>query len=82
MPIDNEHRHRYRIIDSHRDQKFVARFMKHQDTFAWTWKAQIDFADGHELEFASQRSFNTLAEAEDYLRRFVCARIDSHLNSA
>ena len=38
--------------------------------------------DGHKLEFASQRNFNTLVEAEDYLRPFVCARIDSHLNSA
>ena len=82
MSIDNEDRSRYRITDSHRNQPFVGVLKKDRDTYAWRWKGHIDFADGNNFEFASQRCFNTAAEAEDYLRRFVCARIDSRLNSA
>jgi hypothetical protein len=44
------------------------------------WKGRIDFVDGHNFEFASQRSFNTAVEAEDYLRRFACNHIDHRLS--
>lgn len=82
MTISNEDRSRYRITDSHRNQTFVGVLRKDRDTYSWTWKGHIDFTDGDNLEFVSQRTFNTAAEAEDYLRRFACARIDSRLNAA
>jgi len=51
-----------------------------RDTELWTWKSQIDFTDGHNVEFSSQRSFTTKTEAEDYMRRFACDRIDNRLS--
>jgi hypothetical protein len=41
----------------------------------------IDFQDGHEFTFVSQRSFPTHREAEEYLRQFVRARIDNRLRA-
>ena len=77
-----EDRSRYKITDSHRNQTFVAIIRKNRDTYAWTWQGHIDFADGDNLEFASRRTFSTATEAEEYLRQFARARIDSRLNSA
>ncbi|MSP41724.1 MAG: hypothetical protein EXR70_24845 [Deltaproteobacteria bacterium] len=71
---------RYRIVDSHRHQGFVGLLRRDPSTDCWTWKGHIDFADGHNLSFASQRSFSTKLEAEDYMRRFACDRIDNRLN--
>ncbi|TMA64523.1 MAG: hypothetical protein E6J73_07030 [Deltaproteobacteria bacterium] len=81
MKTNMEDRSRYRITDSHRNQTFVGELRKDRDTYAWTWKGHIDFTDGHNFEFASQRSFVTAVEAEDYLRRFACARIDNRLST-
>ncbi len=51
-----------------------------RDTYNWSWKGHIDFADGHYSEFVSQRSFDTATEAEEYLRRFVHNQIDNRMN--
>ena len=80
MKTNMEDRSRYRITDSHRNQTFVGELRKDRDTYAWTWKGHIDFTDGHNFEFTSQRTFMTKTEAEDYMRRFACDRIDSRLN--
>jgi hypothetical protein len=82
MRSNREDRSRYKVTDSHRSQTFVATIRKDRDTYAWTWQGHIDFTDGHNIEFASRRSFSTAAEAEDYLRRFACASIDRRLTSA
>lgn len=78
--INNEQRSRYRVTDSHRNQTFVGMLKRDRDTDLWTWKGHIDFIDGHNVEFASQRNFTTKIEAEDYMRRFACDRIDNRLN--
>ncbi len=80
MKSNTEERSRYKIIDSHRNQTFVAVLRKDRETEAWTWQGHIDFTDGQNFEFASQRCFSTATEAEDYMRRFACARIDNQLN--
>ena len=80
MKLNNEERSRYKITDSHLKQTIVGVLKRDRDSDAWTWKGHIDFADGDNCEFASQRSFGSAGEAEDYLRRFACARIDSRLN--
>jgi len=80
MKNHNEQRSRYRITDSHRNQTFVGLLKRDRDTYTWSWKGHIDFTDGHNLEFASQRTFMTKEEAEEYLRRFACARIDHRLS--
>jgi len=80
MTTHNEHRSRYRVTDSHRNQTFVGMLKRDRDTELWTWKSQIDFTDGHNVEFSSQRSFTTKTEAEDYMRRFACDRIDNRLS--
>lgn len=80
MKTDNEEKSRYRITESHRNQTFVGILKRDRDNYMWTWKGHIDFADGHNIEFASQRSFMTKTEAEDYMRRFACARIDNRLS--
>ena len=80
MTTNNEERSRYRVADSHRNQTFVGMLKRDRDTELWTWKSQIDFTDGHNVEFSSQRSFTTKTEAEDYMRRFACDRIDNRLS--
>jgi hypothetical protein len=75
-----EERQRYRIKDSHRNQSFVGIIKRDPNTYGWTWKGHIDFEDGHEFAFVSQRSFSTKVEAEDYMRQFARDRIDSRLN--
>jgi hypothetical protein len=82
MKNDAQERQRYKIIDTHRNQNFVGVLRRDPDTYCWSWKGHIDFADGHNFSFASQRSFNTKIEAEDYMRRFACDRIDNRLNLA
>jgi hypothetical protein len=79
MKINMEERQRYRIKDSHRNQAFVGVLKKDPNTYSWTWSGYIDFEDGHEFTFASQRSFATPDEAEEYMRQFARARIDSRL---
>ncbi len=79
MKSNQEERSRYKITDSHRNQTFVGVLRKDRDTEAWTWHGHIDFTDGQNFEFASQRSFSTATEAEEYMRRFACARIDNQL---
>jgi hypothetical protein len=79
-PKNIEERTRYQITDSHRNQNFVAILRKNRDTYAWTCKGHIDFTDGHNFEFTSQRSFTTATEAEDYIRRYACDRIDNRLS--
>jgi hypothetical protein len=79
MRNNNEERSRYKITDSHRNQAIVATVRKDRDTYAWTWQGHIEFTDGQLFEFSSQRSFSTATEAEDYMRRFAYARIDSQL---
>ena len=74
-----EDRRRYRIKDSHRNQTFVGVLKRDPHSYAWTWSGHIDFEDGHEFSFMSQRSFTSHVEAEEYLRQFVRARIDSRL---
>ncbi|MBI1998213.1 MAG: hypothetical protein HYU46_03655 [Deltaproteobacteria bacterium] len=80
MTTNNEERSRYRVADSHRNQTFVGVLKRDRDTDLWTWKGHIDFIDGHNVEFTSQRNFTTKTEAEDYMRRFACDRIDNRLN--
>lgn len=70
---------RYKIEDSHRNQAYVGLLRKDRDTDLWSWKGHIDFSDGHNFEFASQRTFATKTEAEDYMRRFARDRIDNRL---
>lgn len=81
MKTDSAERQRYKITDSHRNQTFVATLRRDPETYCWSWKGHIDFTDGHNFSFASQRSFNTKLEAEDYLRRFACDRIDTRLSA-
>jgi hypothetical protein len=73
-------RSRYKIADSHRNQAFVGVLRRNPDTDAWTWKGHIDFINGDNFEFASQRSFTTKTEAEDYMRQYARNRIDNRLN--
>ena len=80
MSNNNEERSRYKITDSHRNQAIIATVRKDRDTYAWTWQGHIEFTDGQHFEFSSQRTFSTASEAEDYMRRFACARIDSQLS--
>ena len=82
MKTNGEEGRKYRIVDSHRNQTFVGLLRRNPDTDCWTWKGHIDFADGHNFSFASQRSFATKLEAENYVRRFACDRIDNRLNLA
>jgi hypothetical protein len=82
MKTKIEDRQRYRIKDSHRNQVFVGVLKKDPQSYAWTWSGYIDFEDGNESTFMSQRSFTTNVEAEEYLRQFVCARIDAKLRGA
>lgn len=79
MKTNMEDRHRYTIRDSHRNQSFVGLVKKDRDNYAWTWSGHIDFEDGHEFTFMSQRSFKTHVEAEEYLRQFARACIDNRL---
>ena len=72
-------RQRYRITGSHRNQTFVGVLRRDRDTYGWTWQGHIDFDDGHNSSFVSQRSFTSKLEAEDYMRRFICDRIDGRL---
>jgi len=81
MAQNQEEKSRYKIADSHRNQNFVGVMKRDRDTYMWSWKGHIDFADGHYFEFASQRSFDTATEAEDYMRRYACNRIDSRMNT-
>jgi len=80
MTQRTEEKSRYKISDSHRNQPFVGVMKRDRDTYSWTWKGHIEFADGHYFEFASQRSFDTATEAEAYMRRYACDRIDSRMN--
>jgi hypothetical protein len=80
MKTNTQEKSRYRISDTHRNQAFVGILKRDRDTYMWTWTGHIDFTDGHNVEFASQRSFNTKIEAEDYMRRFACDRIDNRLS--
>jgi len=73
-------RQRYTISDSHRNQAFVGVLRRDPDTHSWTWKGHIDFDDGHNVSFASQRGFTTNLEAENFMRQFACARIDNRLS--
>ena len=77
----HEQRSRYKITALHRNQTFVAILRRNRDTDAWTWEGHIDFTDGRYLEFSSRRTFSTAPEAEDYMRRFACDRIDSQLRA-
>lgn len=79
MRNNPEERSRYKITESHRNQTFVGVVRKDRETEAWTWHGHIDFTDGQNFEFTSQRSFSTALEAEEYMRRFACARIDNQL---
>jgi hypothetical protein len=81
MAQNQEEKSRYKIADSHRNQSFVGVMKRDRDTYMWSWKGHIDFADGHYYEFASQRSFDTATEAEEYMRRYACNRIDSRMNA-
>ncbi len=72
-------RSHYKIEDSHRNQTYVGLFRKDSDTALWSWKGYIDFSDGDNFEFASQRHFATKTEAEDYMRRFARDHIDKRL---
>ncbi len=76
MNQSNEEKSRYKIADSHLNQPFVGVMKRDRDTYNWSWKGHIDFVDGHFFEFASQRSFDTAVEAEDYMRRFARNQID------
>jgi hypothetical protein len=76
-----DERKRYTIKDSHRNQDFVGILRRDTDTDSWTWKGHIDFDDGHNVEFSSQRSFATKLEAEQYMRRFARDRIDGRLSA-
>ena len=79
MKTSPEARQRYKIKDSHRNQPFVGIVRKDPNTYSWTWSSHIDFEDGHEIKFTSQRSFPTHLEAEEYMRQFARAHIDSRL---
>ena len=81
MAQSNEEKSRYKISDSHRNQTFVGVMKRNRDTYMWSWKGHIDFTDGHYFEFASQRSFDTATEAEDYMRRYACDRINYRMNA-
>ena len=72
-------RSHYKIEDSHRNQAYVGLFRKDSATDLWSWKGHIDFSDGDNFEFASQRNFATKTEAEEYMRRFARDRIDNRL---
>jgi hypothetical protein len=79
MNTNHEKRSRYRITRSHRNQTFSALLNKNRDTYAWTWHGYIDFTDGQHFEFSSQRTFASATEAEEYVHRFACDRIDNQL---
>jgi hypothetical protein len=80
MKTNKEEKSRYRITYSHRNQTFVGILKRDRDTYEWKWTGHIDFIDGHNVEFASQRSFTTKAEAEEYMRRFAFQHIDNRLS--
>jgi hypothetical protein len=80
MKTSTEERQRYQITDFHRNQTFVGVLRRDPATYCWTWRGYIDFDDGHHVSFTSQRSFTTKLEAEDYMRRFACDRIDNRLS--
>lgn len=73
-------RQHYKITACHRNQTIVGHLRRDPDSYGWSWKGYIDFADGENFTFASQRLFNNKEEAEDYLCRFARDRIDQRLN--
>lgn len=79
MTMFDEKRSRYKITRSHRNQNIIAIVSKDRRNDAWKWHGYIDFADGQHLEFSSQRVFASAREAEDYMCRFACDRIDNQL---
>ena len=79
MTTNTPERSHYKIEDSHRNQAYVGLLRRDPDTHSWSWKGHIDFSDGDNFEFASQRTFTTRTEAEDYMRRFARDRIDNRL---
>jgi hypothetical protein len=82
MKANREDPQSYKIVDCHRNQTFVGLFRRDANTYCWTWKGYIDFDDGSNYSFASQRNFTSKVEAEEYMRRFACARIDNRLDLA
>jgi hypothetical protein len=50
-----------------------------RDRYLYGRKA-TSICGGAPFEFAS-RSFDTATEAEDYMRRYACNRIDSRMNT-
>jgi hypothetical protein len=80
MKTANVNRHVYTISDSHRKQLFVGVLRLDPNTRSWTWKGHIDFEDGHNVSFASQRSFASNTQAEDYIRQFARSQIDHRLS--
>ena len=82
MKTKDEDRQRYKITACHRNQTFVGQLRRDPDTYGWSWKGYINYDDGDSFSFASQRSFSTKEEAEDYLCRFARDRIDLRLNMA
>lgn len=80
MKTGKENRQIYRISDSYRNQLFVGALRLDPATGSWTWKGHIDFEDGHNLSFASQRSFVSNSEAEDCMRQFARSQIDHRLS--
>ncbi len=81
MKTDMEDKRRYTIRDSHRNQSFVGILKKDPASYAWTWSGYINFENGHEVTFTSQRSFKTHVEAEEYLRQFARACIENRLGA-
>ena len=82
MKFSSQERQSYRISDSHRNQPFVGTVRRDPVAYGWTWKAHIDFLDGQNFSFVSQRTFSSDVEAKDYMRKFICDRIDVRLGLA
>ncbi|HEY7163490.1 MAG TPA: hypothetical protein VIB79_02920 [Candidatus Binatia bacterium] len=80
MKFTSQERQMYKVTDSHRNQTFVGTVRRDPTAYGWTWKAHINFADGQNFSFVSQRTFSTEVEATDYMRKFICDRIDNRLS--
>ncbi len=67
----------YKFTATYRKQPFGGVISRDRDTRSWAWKGHIDFEDGPYRKFTSRRSFTTVSEAEEHMRRFAQEQIDN-----
>lgn len=73
-----ENRKNYKIKESYRNQAYFGIIRLDLSTNLWAWKGTIDFDAGLHSLFTN-RTFNTVAQAEDHMRQSARQCIDNRL---